>query len=301
MTADSGDMWALTTFAERRFLSTGRGMEETGGCVGSGWVAWSADDIGSRRRTGEKAMLKGKLLPTILAVLILLLVITNVVLALGNQTLQTEVSERQQFIAQGMQLEQLNRQVMSVLVNMAMKSNDAELKTLLMSSGINLGPSPDAPAGSKWGVVENEVQTETEDETVEEAAEEESSLNLPLLITLVSLLIWFGFQTLQLARERSNMTFLKANQENAIQESQKVQAQFQSTLGKLAELANRGHAGAKLIVEQLQRQGLSFGPGPGPAPEMKSELKTETKPEPKAEPKPDSSKPDSKPDLKSIK
>jgi hypothetical protein len=149
--------------------------------------------------------------------------------------------------------------------------------------------------------VENEVQTETEDETVEEAAEEESSLNLPLLITLVSLLIWFGFQTLQLARERSNMTFLKGNQETAIQESQKVQAQFQSTLGKLAELANRGHAGAKLIVEQLQRQGLSFGPGPGPAPEMKSELKTETKPEPKAEPKPDSSKPDSKPDLKSIK
>jgi hypothetical protein len=146
--------------------------------------------------------------------------------------------------------------------------------------------------------VENEVQTETEDETVEEAAEEKSSLNLPLLITLVSLLIWFGFQTLQLARERSNMTFLKANQETAIQESQKVQAQFQSTLGKLAELANRGHAGAKLIVEQLQRQGLSFGPGP--APEMKSELKTETKPEPKAEPKPDS-KPDSKPDLKSIK
>jgi hypothetical protein len=142
--------------------------------------------------------------------------------------------------------------------------------------------------------VENEVQTETEDETVEEAAEEKSSLNLPLLITLVSLLIWFGFQTLQLARERSNMTFLKANQETAIQESQKVQAQFQSTLGKLAELANRGHAGAKLIVEQLQRQGLSFGPGP--APEMKSELKTETKPEPKPD-----SKPDSKPDLKSIK
>jgi len=94
-------------------------------------------------------MLKGKILPTILAVLILLLVVVNVVLALGNQTLQSEVSERQQFIAQGMQLEQLNRQVMSVLVNMAMKSNDAELKTLLMSSGINLGPSPAAPAGSK--------------------------------------------------------------------------------------------------------------------------------------------------------
>jgi hypothetical protein len=96
-------------------------------------------------------MLRGKLLPTVLAVLILLIVVANVVLALGNQTLQSEVSERQQFIAQGVQLEQLNRQVMSVLVNMAMKNNDAELKTLLMSSGINLGPGPavPAPSGSK--------------------------------------------------------------------------------------------------------------------------------------------------------
>jgi len=94
-------------------------------------------------------MLRGKVLPTVLAVVILLMVVVNVVLALGNQTLQSEVSERQQFIAQGVQLEQLNRQVMSVLVNMAMKGNDAELKALLTSSGINLGPSPAAPAGSK--------------------------------------------------------------------------------------------------------------------------------------------------------
>ncbi|HUK41279.1 MAG TPA: hypothetical protein VLX11_09555 [Candidatus Acidoferrales bacterium] len=147
--------------------------------------------------------------------------------------------------------------------------------------------------------MENEVQTETEEEVVEEeSAEEPSASNIPLLITLAALLIWFGFQTLQLAKERSNMTFLKANQETPIQESQKVQAQFQNTLGKLSELANKGHAGAKLIVEQLQRQGLSFGPGPGP--EMKSEATTETQPESKAEAKPPS-KSDSKLDLKSIK
>jgi len=94
-------------------------------------------------------MLRGKVLPTILAVVILLMVVANVVLALGNQTLQSEVSERQQLIAQGMQLGELNRQVMNVLVNMAVKSNDEKLKALLMSSGINLGPNPAAPAGSK--------------------------------------------------------------------------------------------------------------------------------------------------------
>lgn len=95
-------------------------------------------------------MLKGNLFPTIAAVLTLLLVIVSIVLGLGNQTLQAEVSERQQFIAQSIQLESLNRQVISVLANMAMKTNDEPLKKLLMASGINLGPNPEPPpAGSK--------------------------------------------------------------------------------------------------------------------------------------------------------
>jgi hypothetical protein len=61
-------------------------------------------------------------------------------LALGNQSLQAEVNGRQQFIAQSMQLEQLNRQVVAVLANMAMKSNDEQLKKLLVSSGVGIGP-----------------------------------------------------------------------------------------------------------------------------------------------------------------
>ena len=95
-------------------------------------------------------MLKGNIFSTILAVLTLLLVVANIVLALGNQTLQGEVSERQQFISQSIQLESLNRQVIGVLANMAMKTNDEPLKKLLMANGINLGPSPEPPpAGSK--------------------------------------------------------------------------------------------------------------------------------------------------------
>jgi hypothetical protein len=67
-------------------------------------------------------------------------------LALGNQSLQTEVNERQQFIAQSIQLEQLNRQVVAALANMAMKSNDEQLKNLLTSAGVGIGPeAPDQP------------------------------------------------------------------------------------------------------------------------------------------------------------
>jgi hypothetical protein len=84
--------------------------------------------------------MKVGLVQTILAVLSLVLVVVNIMLALGNQSLQAEVNERQQFIAQSIQLEQLNRQVVAVLANMAMKSNDEQLKNLLASSGVGIGP-----------------------------------------------------------------------------------------------------------------------------------------------------------------
>ena len=81
---------------------------------------------------------------TILAVLALVLVVINIMLNLGNQSVQAEVSERQQFIAQSIQLEQLNRQVVAALANMAMKGNDQQLKDLLVSSGVSLSPEPAA-------------------------------------------------------------------------------------------------------------------------------------------------------------
>ena len=83
-----------------------------------------------------------RLVQTILAVLALVLVVVNIMLALGNQSVQAEVTERQQFIAQSIQLEQLNRQVIAALANMAMKGNDEQLKNLLVSSGVGMGPEP---------------------------------------------------------------------------------------------------------------------------------------------------------------
>ena len=89
-------------------------------------------------------MRKGKLLQIILSGIVLLLVLVNILLVVGNQSVQTEVSERQQFIAQAIQLETLSRQVVGVLASLAMKTNDEALKKLLTTSGINL----DLPAGA---------------------------------------------------------------------------------------------------------------------------------------------------------
>ena len=87
-----------------------------------------------------------KILMTVWSALILLLVVMNIVLAFGNQSIQAEVAERQQEIAQTIQLETLNRQLITVLANMALKTNDERLKKLLAESGINLDAAQVPPA-----------------------------------------------------------------------------------------------------------------------------------------------------------
>ena len=116
----------------------------------------------------------------------------------------------------------------------------------------------------------------------EHSAVAQSALTLPFIITLVALMIYFVFQTLQLSIERNNLGLVKANQDTAMQEAQKVQAQFKTLVTKTGELAAQGHAGAKMVMEELQRRGLGAAPE-APAPETKM---PETKAPPKSETKP---------------
>jgi hypothetical protein len=91
---------------------------------------------------------KGKLVLTGLAVLMLVLVLVNILMSLGNQSLRAEVNQRQQFLAQSMQLEGLHREIITVLATVALKTNNDQLKSLLASQGINFGQPPPPPAGS---------------------------------------------------------------------------------------------------------------------------------------------------------
>src|ERR1043165_2324338 len=107
---------------------------------------------------------------------------------------------------------------------------------------------------------QRELTVEPEPELAPEPIMERPAPNWPLIITIVSLLVWFGFQAFQLMRERNNLIMVRSNQDPAIQESQKIQAQFQNVIAKTSELANRGHAGAKMVMEQLSRQGIGGAP-----------------------------------------
>jgi hypothetical protein len=88
----------------------------------------------------------------------------------------------------------------------------------------------------------------------------ERGTNLPLTILLSALVLWFGFQTLQVATERANLGEARGHQEAAMQEAQKLRTQFESLISKTSELANKGHAGAKLVMEELQKRGMGSQP-----------------------------------------
>jgi len=123
-----------------------------------------------------------------------------------------------------------------------------------------------------------EIEDVDEAEPVSYAvAQEKAHSNLPFILTLAALLIYFGFQTVQLLGERSNMILVKSNQDAAIQEAQKVQAQFKNLVDKTSELADQGHAGAKMVMEELLKRGVSSAPQAMP-PETKAPGRLETKP-----------------------
>ena len=86
---------------------------------------------------------------TPLAGLILLLVLVNLLLSLGNQFLRLQVTERQQFITQSIQLEGLHREIVTALASVAVKNNDEQLKSLLASQGISIVGNPRAAGGAK--------------------------------------------------------------------------------------------------------------------------------------------------------
>jgi hypothetical protein len=125
-------------------------------------------------------------------------------------------------------------------------------------------------------VLENEPEIVEEEEAAEEPVAEKSGLyGVALTITCVCMILWFGFQTFQLVRDRGKLRLVKANQETALQESAKVRAQFQNLMTKVAELASKGHAGAQMVMSELQKRGVGLGPEENPAekPESKAKIK----------------------------
>jgi uncharacterized protein HemX len=124
--------------------------------------------------------------------------------------------------------------------------------------------------------VTNEPEILEEEEAVAKTVVKKGGpSSVALTITVIAVILWFGFQAFQQVSDRSKLYLVKANQESAMQESEQVQVQFKTLMTKVADLANQGHAGAKMVVDELQKMGMGFAPGEKPTekPESKAKAK----------------------------
>ena len=83
---------------------------------------------------------------------------------------------------------------------------------------------------------------------------------LPLTLAIVSLLLFVLFQTYQVVQDRESLSELRAGQDQTLQEAIKLRQQLESLAGKTAQLALDGDEGAKNVVAEMKRQGVTMAP-----------------------------------------
>ena len=85
-------------------------------------------------------------LVTIVAALSAVFAVVNMMLYQNNRAAQLEVSARQQYIQQSVQLQGLYSELVRAIADLAVRNQDAELAGVLKSQGISVGGTPNAPA-----------------------------------------------------------------------------------------------------------------------------------------------------------
>jgi hypothetical protein len=90
-------------------------------------------------------------------------------------------------------------------------------------------------------------------------------LFLPILLGLLTLVLWFGFQTSQLTKERDNLNTLRSNQQVMHDNAQKLRTQLDVLAAGTARLAQQGNPNAQQLVNALRAQGITINPDAAPA------------------------------------
>ena len=101
----------------------------------------------------------------------------------------------------------------------------------------------------------------------EQNLEQSAGMFLPMALLAIALLLWVGFQTTQLMRERQGLRTLREGQEAQVQTSQKVRASLDAVATGTLKLADQGNPSARLIVDELRKRGVTINATAAPSPE----------------------------------
>lgn len=88
----------------------------------------------------------------------------------------------------------------------------------------------------------------------------------PLLIGLIALAVWFGFQTVQLTKDRETLANARNQQAQVHGNAQKLRSQLDTLAAETAKLAAAGNSNAAIIVNALKQRGITIDPSKAPAP-----------------------------------
>ena len=91
-------------------------------------------------------------------------------------------------------------------------------------------------------------------------------LHIPLLIALVAFVAWQGFQTVEVVSAHSSLLAAREGQNGPIAEAEQMQRQLNALAIGTRELAQKGDADAKAIVDAFAKRGLTFLPARPPVP-----------------------------------
>lgn len=92
------------------------------------------------------------------------------------------------------------------------------------------------------------------------------SLFLPALLTALAVVVWFGFQTTQLVKERTQLATLQANQTPTFENAEKMRGQLDAIAAGAQKLADAGNPNAQAIVNALRQRGITINPEAKPTP-----------------------------------
>jgi hypothetical protein len=83
---------------------------------------------------------------------------------------------------------------------------------------------------------------------------------LPVIIVILSFFVLMAFETGHAIHERGALSDLRRSQEPTVQESIRLRQQLETLAAKTAQLATDGDEGAKAVVDQMKRQGVTLTP-----------------------------------------
>lgn len=81
-------------------------------------------------------------------------------------------------------------------------------------------------------------------------------LLLPISLLSLAVLLFLAFQTMSVVRDRDALNVVKGQQEQAFQESQRLQVQLDSLLKGTQRLTDEGNKNTKVITDKLKEIGI---------------------------------------------